>query len=58
MVSDPGTMFELTKFGQTYGYIEVPNEPTPFDQSTYVSGSTGLMSNNPLKRKSYLYDFV
>lgn len=47
MVSDPGTMFELTKFGQTYGYIEVPNEPTPFDQSSYVSGSTGLMSNNP-----------
>ena len=22
MVQDPGTMFELTKFGQTYGYIE------------------------------------
>lgn len=25
MVSDPGTMFELTKFGKTYGYIETPN---------------------------------
>lgn len=24
-VADPSTMFELTKFGKTYGYIEVPN---------------------------------
>lgn len=24
MVTDPGSMFELTKFGKTYGYIEVP----------------------------------
>lgn len=24
MVNDPGTMFELTKYGKTYGYIEVP----------------------------------
>jgi hypothetical protein len=47
MVPDPGTMFELTKFGQTYGYIEVPNSPTPIDQSTYVGGTTGLMSSNP-----------
>ena len=47
MVPDPGTMFELTKFGQTYGYIEVPNNPTPIDQSTYVGGTTGLMSSNP-----------
>ena len=47
MVPDPGTMFELTKFGQTYGYIEVPNDPTPFDQSSYVGGTTGLMSSNP-----------
>jgi hypothetical protein len=48
MVSDPGTMFELTKYGQTYGYIEVPNNPTTFDQNTYVGGTTGLMSaTNP-----------
>lgn len=26
MVSDPGTMFELVKYGKTYGYIETPNE--------------------------------
>ena len=48
MVSDPGTMFELTKFGQTYGYIEVPNDPISFDQGAFVGGTTGLMStSNP-----------
>ena len=45
MVADPGTMFELTRFGKTYGYIEVPNNPNPIDQSSYVGGTTGLMSN-------------
>ena len=45
MVSDPGTMFELTKFGQTYGYIEVPNTEKPFDQTSYIGGTAGLMSN-------------
>lgn len=45
MVSDPGTMFELTKFGQTYGYIEVPNADKPFDQTSYISGTAGVMSN-------------
>lgn len=45
MVSDPGTMFELTKFGQTYGYIEVPNADKPFDQTSYIGGTAGLMSN-------------
>ena len=47
MVSDPGTMFELTKFGQTYGYIEVPNNPTPLDQAAYIGGTAGLTSSNP-----------
>ncbi len=45
MVSDPGTMFELTKFGQTYGYIEVPNAVKPFDQTSYIGGTAGVMSN-------------
>ena len=45
MVSDPGTMFELTKFGQTYGYIEVPNADKPFDQTSYIGGTAGVMSN-------------
>jgi hypothetical protein len=43
-VDDPGTMFELTKFGKTYGYIEVPNEETGLDATTAYSGmsTTGL----------------
>ena len=45
MVSDPSTMFELTKFGQTYGYIEVPNADKPFDQTSYIGGTAGVMSN-------------
>ena len=44
MVDDPSTMYELTKFGQTFGYIEVPNQPNPFDQTSYIGGTTGLMS--------------
>ena len=42
MVPDPGTMFELTKFGQTFGYIETPNAKNSIDQSTYVGATTGL----------------
>lgn len=34
MVADPSTMFELTKFGKTYGYIETPNQNNNY---TYVS---------------------
>ena len=45
MVSDPGTMFELTKYGQTYGYIEVPNSDHPIDQASYIGGTAGLTSN-------------
>jgi hypothetical protein len=45
MISDPGTMFELTKFGQTYGYIEVPNAENPIDQSSYIGGTAGITSN-------------
>lgn len=37
-IDDPGTMFELTKFGKTYGYIEVPNEDTNIDAITGYSG--------------------
>lgn len=39
MVPDPGSMFELTKFGKTYGYIETPN----VDQSmSYLSNYLGV----------------
>ena len=31
MVDDPSTMFELTKYGKTYGFIEVPNVEKGFD---------------------------
>lgn len=37
-IDDPGTMFELTKFGKTYGYIEVPNEPNGLDATSTFSG--------------------
>lgn len=38
LVDDPGTMFELTKFGKTYGYIQVPNTETNLDMTTAMSG--------------------
>ena len=38
-VDDPGTMFELTKFGKTYGYIEVPNEGSGMNQVTDFTGA-------------------
>ena len=37
-IDDPGTMFELTKFGKTYGYIEVPNETNSLDATSTISG--------------------
>ena len=40
LVDDPGTMFELTKFGKTYGYIEVPNTESSLDAVTSLTGSS------------------
>ena len=40
MVDDPGTMFELTKFGKTYGYIEVPNEQNDLDITSAFTNSS------------------
>ena len=37
-VDDPGTMFELTRFGKTYGYVETPNEVNGLDATSTVSG--------------------
>ena len=37
-IDDPGTMFELTKFGKTYGYIEVPNESNNLGITPTLSG--------------------
>ena len=45
MVSDPGTMFELTKYGQTYGYIEVPNNTTQLEATNFMGGTVGSPAN-------------
>ena len=39
-VDDPGTMFELTKFGKTYGYIETPNSTNNFDNISNITNAT------------------
>ena len=39
-IDDPGTMFELTKFGKTYGYIEVPNETNNLDTTATLAGTS------------------
>lgn len=42
MIPDPGTMFELVKFGKTYGYIETPNEDASMDYlSNYLGTNAG-----------------
>jgi len=38
-IDDPGTMFELTKFGKTYGYIETPNEDSGLDTISAFTGT-------------------
>jgi len=64
MVADPSTMFELTKYGKTYGYIEVPNvENTQFDFSeTFMGGQQTNVFNYKLKSNDvFVYqadDFV
>jgi hypothetical protein len=39
-IDDPGTMFELTKFGKTYGYIETPNETSDLNTTSIFAGSS------------------
>jgi hypothetical protein len=47
MIPDPSTMFELTKYGKTYGYIEVPNmKSTGFDTSDAVMGGQTITAFN------------
>ena len=55
MVPDPSTMFELTRHGQTFGYIETPNMPNNFDQTSYVGGTTGMMSGNSNGAYTFAY---
>jgi len=47
MVPDPSTMFELTKYGKTYGFIEVPNtKDLGYDYSEVVSATSGITVAN------------
>lgn len=54
MVPDPGTMFELTKYGKTYGYIEVPNSDNGMgtDTSQTWAGITSSANAFNFKMKS------
>ena len=62
LVDDPGTMFELTKFGKTYGYIETPNNNTNLSATTLSGDSiTGVYSFNAKSTDVTVYqadDFV
>lgn len=55
MITDPGTMFELTKFGQTYGYIEVPNQENNVNAAAYTGASTGLMGGQGINAFNFKY---
>ena len=48
-VDDPGTMFELNKFGKTYGYIQVPNQASNLDHLGTFDGLTNSVFNFRLK---------
>lgn len=50
-VPDPSTMFELTKFGQTYGFVETPNTVTSNNLFTNIA-------NNSTNKQAYnLYSY-
>lgn len=56
-VADPGTMFELYKYGRTYGYIETPNDPINYlfaDASLAAANgtATGVTGYNHFKMKT------
>lgn len=50
-VPDPSTMFELTKFGQTYGFIETPNTVTTNNLFT------NIVNNNTNKQAYNIYNY-
>lgn len=52
MVADPCTLFELTKFGQTYGYIETPNEDNGLD---YFNGMTNNATTFDSSTNTFMY---
>lgn len=55
MVNDPGTMFELTKFGQTFGYIEVPNQDNQINSTAFLGNTTGLMGGQGVNAFNFKY---
>ena len=52
LVDDPGTMFELTKFGKTYGYISVPNNETNLDTATTTFSGASVTGTYNFRMKS------
>lgn len=52
MVNDPGTIYELVKFGRTYGYIETPNEDTKIDLLSTGLGNTSQNVYGNFRMKS------
>jgi len=51
-VDDPGTMFELGKFGKTYGYVETPNEDIGLDATSTLFGGQSMTGTYNFKMKS------
>lgn len=46
MVADPSTMFELTRYGVSSGYIEVPNMQSGLSTADAYTGTTGINGFN------------
>lgn len=47
MVADPSSMYELTKYGKTYGYVETPNASMPgLDYVQTITAANNLSYNN------------
>lgn len=52
-VADPGTMYELTKLGTSYGYIETPNtDAAAYNFSTFGDGANSGVQLANYKMKS------
>ena len=54
LVADPGTMFELTRFGKTFGYIEAPNDTaSALFADASVPGAQAQTTNNSTVNYNY-----
>lgn len=54
LVADPGTMFELTRFGKTFGYIETPNDTaSALFADASVPGAQAQTTNNSTVNYNY-----